>query len=340
VRAPGAAGRDGAAGALWDEAGAQAARLRAHGVRPGDRVLCALPAGPAFAALLVAALWEELTFAPVPDTADADRAADEVDARVVVAADGAARLRTAQGPPTPAARLLLQTSGTTGARRWVALSDANVCAVLDSHAPALALGGATVLSVLPWHHAFGLVIQLLPALAAGADVVRDPGGGRDVDALLRLAAEHPVTHLDAVPHTAGLLAARADGRALLARLRGGVVGGAPIDAALAAALAATRLRVGYGQTEASPGIALGAPGAWRAGTLGRPLGCRVRVDADGVLAFRGPNACLGLWEGGRLVALPPDRWARTATSRAPRPTARSRTRGARRRGSSSPTGAG
>jgi acyl-CoA synthetase (AMP-forming)/AMP-acid ligase II len=37
----------------------------------------------------------------------------------------------------------------------------------------------------------------------------------------------------------------------------------------------------------------------------------VRVDADGVLAFRGPNACLGLWDGGRLVALPPDRWART-----------------------------
>jgi long-subunit acyl-CoA synthetase (AMP-forming) len=113
-----------------------------------------------------------------------------------------------------------------------------------------------------------------------------------------------------------LLAATDAGRALLGGLRGGVVGGAPADAALAAALAGTRLRVGYGQTEASPGITLGDPGAWRAGALGRPLGCEVRLDADGVLAFRGPNACLGTWVAdgrgaGALTVEPPDRWVRT-----------------------------
>jgi long-subunit acyl-CoA synthetase (AMP-forming) len=95
-----------------------------------------------------------------------------------------------------------------------------------------------------------------------------------------------------------------------------VVGGAPADAALAAVLAGTRLRAGYGQTEASPGITLGDPGAWRAGALGRPLGCEVRLDADGVLAFRGPNACLGVWTAdgsgrGGLTREPPGRWVRT-----------------------------
>jgi acyl-coenzyme A synthetase/AMP-(fatty) acid ligase len=119
------------------------------------------------------------------------------------------------------------------------------------------------------------------------------------------------THLDAVPYTLRRLAARADGRALLARLRGGVVGGAPVDAELARALAGARLRVGYGQTEAAPGICLGAPGEWRAGILGRPLGCEVRIDDDGVLAFRGPNACVGEWADGRLRRLPAGRWVRT-----------------------------
>jgi long-subunit acyl-CoA synthetase (AMP-forming) len=84
-----------------------------------------------------------------------------------------------------------------------------------------------------------------------------------------------------------------------------------VDGDLAAALATTRLRVGYGQTEASPGVALGAPGEWRAGILGRPLGCEVRVHEDGELAFRGPNACLGAWHDGALHVLAPDRWVRS-----------------------------
>lgn len=307
------------AGALHAGALAWAAWLRARGLVPGDRVVCALPPGPAFVTMLVAALGEGLTLAPVAPGDDLPAVRAALDARLVVV-DGAAdghppahrpALAAAAGPPTPAVRLLLHTSGTSQARRWIALSDANLWAVLDAHAPHLALAGATVLSVLPWHHAFGLVMELLPALLAGAAIVRDPAGGRDLDALLSLADAHAPTHLDAVPHTVRRLAARRDGAALLARLRGGLVGGAPVDAALAAVLRGTRLRVGYGQTEASPGITLGAPGEWRAGALGRPLGCAVRLDDDGVLAFRGPNACIGEWRDGALAALPADRWVRT-----------------------------
>lgn len=304
--------------ALRELATAWSAWLRAHGLVPGDRVACALPSARAFVALLIAALEHGLTLALLPAGAGVDDAADALDARLMIAAasaDGAppvrAMLREPVGAPTPDVRFLLQTSGTSGARRWIALSDDNVRAVLDSHAPAHPLAGATVLSVLPWHHAFGLSIQLLPALLAGATLLREPSAGRDPAALLAACGTHDVTHLDAVPHTLRVLAAHPDGLAMLMRLRGGVVGGAPVDAPLAAMLARTRLRVGYGQTEASPGIALGAPGEWRAGLLGRALGCEVRIDDDGVLAFRGPNACVGSWDDGALSRLAPDRWVRT-----------------------------
>ncbi|HEY0779582.1 MAG TPA: class I adenylate-forming enzyme family protein [Gemmatirosa sp.] len=307
---------------IWRDATAWAERLRNAGVGAGDRVVCALPPGCAFVAVLVAALGESWTLVPVPPAGDVDRTSAAVGARAVVAADGAVRVGSRAGAPTPDVRLLLATSGTTGAPRRLAISESNLRVVLDTHAGPLALEGSVMLSVLPWHHAFGLVLELLPALLGGAQLVRDPSGGRDVASMLERAraAEArgtPVTHLHAVPQTVRLLAANEGGAALLGGLRGGLVGGAPIDVGLAGALAATRMRVGYGQTEASPGICLGAPGAWRAGVLGTPVGCAVRVDADGVLAFRGPNACHGTWrdgsdaEPGALDVLDPDRWVRT-----------------------------
>ncbi len=292
------------------------ATLGRAGVARGDRVVCALPSGPAFVAVLLAALADDWTLVPVAPTEDVDRAAEAVDARVIITATGV-RVRNAVLAPTPDVRFLLATSGTTGAPRRLALSDANVAAVLDTHIGPLGLDDAVLLSVLPWHHAFGLVLELLPALVVGAELVRDSSGGRNVASMLATADAsaargRAITHLHAVPHTTRLLAADAAGVRLLAGLRGGLVGGAPVDAALADALARTRMRVGYGQTEASPGIALGAPGAWRAGTLGTPLGCDVRLDPDGVLAFRGPNACVAEWQaGGGLERFAPDRWVRT-----------------------------
>ena len=313
------------AAALSTGAAAWVARLRAAGLVPGDRVVCALAPGPAFITLLVAALCESWTFVPLPPSADVLRATDAVDARAVVDADGTLRVRASVGPPTPDVRLLLATSGTTGTPRRLALSETNLLAVLDSHLGPLVLRDAVLLSVLPWHHVFGLVLELLAALVAGAEIVRDPSGGRDVASMLtaaRASAErgHTVTHMHAVPYTMRLLVADDAGAQLLGSLRGGLIGGAPVDATLATALTRTQLRVGYGQTEASPGICLGEPGAWRPGTLGCALGCAVRVDDDGVLAFRGPNACLGEWHAGSrddparnagLVRLPPGRWVRT-----------------------------
>ncbi len=314
------------AATLWSGARRWTEWMRASGLGAGDRVVCALPPGPGFVMLLVAALWDGLTFVPVPPLADLERLASDLRPGLVVAeratpgtvrpeASGTppdATIRGhAPGPPTPEARFLLQTTGTTGSPRWIALSDANLRAVLESHRLHHPLAGAVLLSVLPWHHAFGLVLELLAGLLDGAEVLREPSGGRDVSSMLAVAASHPVTHLHAVPRTVRLLADRADGRAFLEGLTGGVIGGAPVDQSLATTLARTRLRVGYGLTEAAPGIALGEPGEWRVGILGRPLGCEVRIDADGVLAFRGPNASLGEWRDRAMAPLPPDRWVRT-----------------------------
>lgn len=323
------------AAALWDASLEWRDAFRTSGLVAGDRIVCALPPGPAFLALFVACLCDGVAFAPVPHgdaiapllaALDArlavttnERASDDVgdDAHVAHAdaSGGPAApmpaLRTPHGAPHADVALLLRTSGSSGTGRWIALSHENVLAVLRSHAPHMALDGARVLSVLPWHHVFGLVLGVLASLLHADTIVRDAAGGRDLAQLLALADAHAPTHLDLVPALAARLAHDQRGSALLDALQGGIVGGAPVNATLAARLATTRLRVGYGQTEAAPGICFGEPGEWRPRWLGRALGCAVRRDDDGVLAFRGPNACIGEWRDGTLLRLAPDTWRRT-----------------------------
>ncbi len=325
------------AASLWAGSRQWVRALREAGLERGDRVVCALPAGAAFVQLLIASLWDGYTLAPVaPRDVDEDGAEAllaMLDARLLVLDSRDVQgvrprhcfvpgdagwpdrslppLRVATHGVTPDVCMLLRTSGTSGAPTWIALSDANVLAVLDSHAPFVAPTDGCVLSVLPWYHAFGLVLGLLMALLHAREIVRDPDGGRDLQLLLDLANSHPITSMDLVPGLATRLFAEARGAVLLRRLNGGVVGGAPVSALLATQLQSTRLRVGYGQTEAAPGIALGEPGTWSARVLGRAIGCDVRVDADGVLAFRGPNACLGRWTRDGLERRDSEAWLRT-----------------------------
>jgi acyl-CoA synthetase (AMP-forming)/AMP-acid ligase II len=306
---------------LWTDA------FRASGLHSGDRLVIALPPGTAFVQVLVAALWEGYTIALAPPGADVDTLLNTLDARAAVTPHDAPhawqseeyagprstpdRLRSPRTDRTPDVRFLLRTSGTTGHARWVALSDRNVLSVLSSHLPHFALHDARVLSVLPWTHAFGLVLDFFPALLAGAELIRDPEGGRDPDELLRLRDAWGATHLSAVPLTIQRLADTSGGWRLLRELQGGIVGGAPVSGPLADRLSYTCLRAGYGQTEASPGIALGPPGRWDAHYLGRPVGCSVDVSDEGELLFEGTNACVGFWRDGTLDRAAPDRTVHT-----------------------------
>ncbi len=311
------------AGALSADRAGWRGRLLDAGLAPGDRLLLALPPGAEFLGVLAAAFDLSLTIVLLPPDVGIDHALEQFDARIAVAPTAGrcvlalsavhasprdAAPRAASGPPAADVRILLRTSGSSGHARWIALSDANLLAVLDSHVPALALRGARVLSVLPWHHVFGLVLDALASVLGGAVLVRDPSGGRDLAGLLALAADAQVTHLNAVPLLVDRLVGALGGLALLRSLAGGLIGGAPVRGRLAEQLATTRLRVGYGQTEAAPGVCLGAPGEWRDGILGRPLGCEVRTDEHGELHFRGANAAIGRWEDGRLQREAADRW--------------------------------
>jgi len=327
------------AAALWAGARRWIAGFRSAGLTAGDRVALALPASPAFVQILIAGIWEGLTLVPLapPATLDTlEKTVVEIDARCAIATaqyapswactahfcagpepeDPPLPLRTVRLAPTPDVRFLLQTSGTSGAGRFIALSDRNVLSVLESHLPALGLAKeeSRVLSVLPWHHAFGLVLDLMTSLLAGVELRRVTATGeREVAALCCAGEEMAATHLNAVPLTIRRLAATERGRQFLRSLKGGIVGGAPVDAELAAFLTTTQLRAGYGQTEAAPGIALGNPGQWPGhGFLGRPLGCRIRVEENGVLSFHGENTCIGEWKQEQgLCRLDPDRWRST-----------------------------
>lgn len=296
-------------------AGADAWRLqlRLLGIGPGERVVLALPPGPGFVMALIGGWLEGVTLAPVSghlnETPEAlERVAMEADAAAIVGTEAtAATLATdSAGMPIrlaprretrfgswPEARLLLRTSGTTGTPRTIALSDSNLMSVVSSHLPHLDMDGGTFLSVLPWHHAFGLVITLLPALITGTCVVRERSQGRDALAMLDAAREWSISHGAFVPLQVRRLMGTDDGARLLRSLHGGLVGGAPISAPLARSLLKTRLAAGYGQTEAGPGITLGAPGEWSPGFLGRPVGCTVRRSEDGRLLVKGGNVSLG-----------------------------------------------
>lgn len=315
------------AASLWTGSRLWTQTFRRSVLDAGDRLVLALPPSAEFVQVLVAAIWEGYTVVLCPSDADVDAILDTVDARAAVTTDrsdlswtpeGCAGprstpndIREAHTPPTPDVRFLLRTSGTTGLARWVALSDRNVLSVLASHLPHFELSNARCLSVLPWSHAFGLVLDLFPALLAGAEIIRDPDGGRTADRLLSLSHAWGSTHLNAVPLTIQRLLDHDDGPALLSSLHGGIVGGAPVSGPLAEALQRTRLRAGYGQTEASPGITLGEPGEWDANYLGRPVGCDVSTADDGELLFQGPNACVGFWSEGRLDRVDPDRTVHT-----------------------------
>lgn len=183
-------------------------------------------------------------------------------------------------------RVILSTSGTTnGAGRWALLSDQNIFSVLRSHVPRMNIRGATVQSVLPWNHAFGLILDLLPALLTARMVIRDSGQGA-----LALHKGFAIDYVSAVPALFTRWLQDDGWTSALAQYRGGILGGAPVSEALADELRGSRFRIGYGQTEASPGITLGKAGEFEANFLGSPLGCEVAI-LEGTLHYRGDNVC-------------------------------------------------
>ncbi len=276
-------------------------RLRARGFGPGEVLAVALPNGPEFAAAFIACVRLGVTFAAINPSLPPSELHQRVraaDATGVLSASGTLvrqRPNCHRGGPCPT--LVLFTSGTSGGARAIALGELGLLSVVDSHHAALGYPpGTRILGCLPWTHAFGFTLEFLMGVLKGARLRSVPPASFNEI----LNVERPEV-LFGVPRT---LSAIPD--AVLTSLHGGIVGGAPVRGLLRERLKPTRLCVGYGQTECSPGVTLGRPGEWeRDDFLGRPFGCEVTLgspDSDGgaELLVRGRNTALGELSGGSL----------------------------------------
>src|SRR5262249_41543843 len=288
-------------------------RLRAQGFGPGETLAVALPNGPEFAAAFIACVRRGVTFVPLnPGLAPSDLEERGRLANVtgtLTAEGNVVRRRSCPEPSGTSPAVTLFTSGTAGSARAIALGEIGLLSVVDSHHAALCYPpGTRILGCLPWTHAFGFTLEFLMGLLKGARLRSVPPAS-----FVETVTEHRPEVLFGVPRTVSAVP-----DPVLLSLTGGIVGGAPIRGSLRVRLERTRLRVGYGQTECSPGLTRGRPGEWeRDDFLGRPLGCEVVLgppDEEGgrELLVRGSNTALGSLDGDTLKpVVGPDGWLAT-----------------------------
>ncbi len=313
---------------LRAHAHAGAVELADRGVRRGERVALALPAGLDFVCALHACLLAGAVAVPVDLRLGERERAAVVDGALVVeeplrAAGGAGggmdtRLGATHDLDTVAA--VIHTSGTTSRPKPVELTYGNF--LWSAFGSAVALGvdrRERWLCNLPLAHVGGLSILLRSAIYGTAAVVHER-----FDAELTLAAlqtdPDPVTVVSLVATTlARLLDA---GLARPPALRCALTGGGPVPPALLerARAAGVPVSLTYGLTEACSQVSTalaetGIPAGGRClpasvaappsrSTAGPPLFCtRVRVAADGEIHVAGPTVARG--------AAGPDGWLRT-----------------------------
>lgn len=317
-----------------------AARLSGYGIRPGDRVMLLSENSVTYLAATLALgrldAWTLLANARLT-AAEVDRLAQVADIRCTIytpevssAARGhAARmggislgrldcgellvspLRDAvpepveEGPGQTA--ILIYTSGTVGEPKGVMLSHGNLLFTAQTSSTLRRISdGDVTLALLPGTHIFGLTSVFLAALSKGSRIIAMPRF--DADTVLECLRED-VTILPAVPQVFAALLRRLSElgveRLEHRRLRYIYAGGAPLDLGIKQRVERVfglPLHNGYGQTEASPGIATTRIESPRSDTsvgLAAP-GTEVRVHDPnehgvGELWVRGPNVMKGYY---------------------------------------------
>jgi acyl-coenzyme A synthetase/AMP-(fatty) acid ligase len=265
---------------------------RRQGVRPGDVMEDPSPAGLEAVVRLLACLAGGLVWRPLK--AGAAALCRPGAWRLTPSAERLEGSRFDGGNAPGPSGLWLESSGTEGPPRAVLVSQAALCWQLEAHQRALALGADDVrVLTLPWTHAFGVVLDLLLGLVSKQTLVVAPlTGAWSPRSLAVLLADREATWWSAVPRLLELVMDASPPRCRAPRKV--LVGGAPVSPALRAAAARWvgpegRLHVGYGMTEAGPGLAL--DGALLPGVAARLEAGRLLVQSPAWCGADGD----GLW---------------------------------------------
>lgn len=278
------------------------AALRGVGVGVGARVLVTPSSPDSFVAIYQAC--RDLGAVPVirtlPMRADDPRPA--VAAWLPSGDPGDAVRIGGAAPDHGCARVVLQTSGSTGAPRYVLQSEGAVAYQTRCLADRLGYrnGMAMLLALPPWS-AYGLtVLHAWQAMDVELHLVRSTFPRN----LCRLIGEHRVDAVDGTPQLYQLLHRYVlddpGASSSLIHVSLWCTGGDVLPDALARAWQqrfATPLLDGYGSSEAGGNVAINGPSCFRVGTVGTPYPeTHVRVAEDGELQVSSPSVSCVLEE--------------------------------------------
>ncbi len=200
---------------------------------------------------------------------------------------------------------LIYTSGTTGKSKGVMLTQSNLALNVEC-VPYTAEPGCTLLSVLPVHHAFCLVMDWLKGFSLGAVVcindsfmhmIRNMSIFRpEVMLMVPLMIETIYKKLSSIdPLTPKEVVAE---NVFGGNLKIIFTGGAHLDPFYIDKLAEYNIKVleGYGMSECSPVISSNNPDDFKAGSIGRPLSnVKIRF-VDGEIQVQGSSVMKGYYK--------------------------------------------
>ena len=227
---------------------------------------------------------------------------------------------------------VMYTSGTTGTPKGVQFSHRNIVTKRFCRALALPEIGEddVLLCYLPLYHTFGRFLEMYGSIFWGATYVflENPsiealvGGMRRWRPTVFISVPkkwiqlHEAIVREADPDRASDAQVReAVHRVTGGRLRWGLSAAGHLDSEVFRFFqgSGVELLSGFGMTEATGGITMTAPGAYREDSLGAPLpGIEVRIATDGEMSVRGPYVMIGHLdppEGG--TGLDAEGWFRT-----------------------------
>ncbi|MBO3742692.1 class I adenylate-forming enzyme family protein [Actinoplanes flavus] len=312
-----------------------AAGLRAHGVRPGDRVVVMMMNTPEVF-ISYRAIWRagavvtpviflqsepELRHILTDSGATAAIISPELAGLFGTAADGLgiatfviggtyADLETAEPAGIePRAdddlAALLYTGGTTGRAKGVMLSHRGLWENGRGIEQVARTADTTrSLLPLPLSHAYGLIV-VVGGLHSPRRLVSVLQRWFDPVGWLELVAEHRLESSPVVPTMLQMLLAQPYGDYDLSSLRSFGSGGATLPPAIRAAaekaFGVTVLQ-GYGLTETSAVVSAETLTEHRPGSVGKPLPHAEVAIVDGEICVRGPGVMLGYWNDPDLTA--------------------------------------